>query len=118
MADLEAQGPLVSGAGASNMDDLCPHGRPWDDCYEDGGHPTIASGDGSGIDGPLGHPNLAFCHCGSAWFVATVCMEQDGVVTGYSDLRCSECHEVKPLGFTGDHPWQFTTDEWKAERDG
>lgn len=45
------------------MSDLCPHGWPWDDCYEDGGHPTLASGDGSGLPGPMGHPNTAFCRC-------------------------------------------------------
>lgn len=99
------------------MNDLCPHGRPWDDCYEDGGHPTFASGDGSGLPGPMGHPNLAFCRCGSAWFDAVVALEQDRRVTAHTDLRCHECGEAKPIDFSGDHELQWTTDEWRSDRE-
>ena len=98
------------------MTDVCPHGRPWDDCYEDGGHPTFASGDGSGIPGPLGHPNVAFCKCGSAWFNAVVCFEQDGLVTGWAKVACADCGDEKDPMFKGDHPFQFTTEDWREKR--
>lgn len=52
--------------------------------------------------GKHGHPEQAFCLCGSAWFKATVAINHDGSVNGLAGpYTCIECGEQYPLGWVG-----------------
>lgn len=59
----------------------------------------FASGNGSGLDGPEGHPDQAFCPCGNAWFEGGLVAYDWHPETGWGIngvhgfLRCSECGE-------------------------
>jgi hypothetical protein len=80
----------------------------------------IPSGDGSGIDGPLGHPNVAFCICGEAWFRldGALSLDQDGAIEAYTGrMVCVSCGVTKPEGFSGDHPWQFRSTDGSEDED-
>lgn len=38
------------------------------------------------------------CKCGQVWFKAKVCINNDGQVTSYADLFCTECGDAQHLG--------------------
>lgn len=61
-----------------------------------------------GLDGPEGHPDIAFCECGSAWFSiegepSGVSIKGNGAVVAYVGfLTCVECGALKPHGWAGE----------------
>lgn len=63
-----------------------------------------------GQDGPEGHPEIAFCECGEAWFavehtdgMAAVALERGTghVVATHGLYRCIGCGDLKATSWTG-----------------